>query len=133
VFGAGFDSVSATTATGESVHNVLMAALFEGGIVSLVGIVLVLVSAAGTARNAWAMARSSESRRLGAALFAAVGAAITFSMANPILFQRYVWVPVFLAIGLVGRQARARSSASRIQTAVRGDAGRKRFSAPSST
>jgi O-antigen ligase len=106
VFGAGFYSVSATSAAVDVIHNVLIATWFEGGVLALVGIVLVLLTAAGTARNAWAMAKSSESRRLAAALFAAVGSAITFSMANPILFQRYVWVPVFLAIALDSHQRR---------------------------
>jgi O-antigen ligase len=133
LFGVGFDLASATTATGEVVHNVLIATWFEGGVLALLGIVLVLLSAAGTARNAWAMAKSSESRRLAAALFAAVGSAITFSMANPILFQRYVWVPVFLAIALVSHQRRPTISASHIQPAVMDGAGRASISIRSST
>ncbi len=106
------DPASATTATGDVVHNVLIATWFEGGVFALVGIVLVLLAAAATAWRAWAGSKSLESQRLAAALLAAVGSAIAFSMANPILFQRYVWVPVFLAIALVSHQARARVSAS---------------------
>lgn len=129
VFGVGFDSASATSSGVGLVHNVLIATWFQGGVFALVGIALVLVAAAGTARNAWVMAESSESRRLAAALFAAVGSALTFSMANPILFQRYVWVPVFLAVALVGHQARGRVVANRIPAASPGNPRRARAAA----
>lgn len=120
VFGVGFDTASATTATGSGVHNVLLAAWFEGGVFAFAGMVLVLLAAAGAAWRAWAGSRSVESQRLAAALLAAVGAAITFSMANEILFQRYVWVPVFLAIALNSLGTRERLSTSHGEAAIVG-------------
>jgi O-antigen ligase len=130
LFGHGFDQASAITATGgDLIHNTLIATWFGGGVLALIGIVCVLLSAAGTARSAWANAKSSESRRLAAALFAAVGSAITFSMANPILFQRYVWVPIFLAIALASDQSRTSIPARRVEVAAGGGAERARMSA----
>jgi hypothetical protein len=131
VSGVGFDPASSTTAAGIAVHNILIATWFEGGIFALLGVVLVLLAAAGTAWRAWAGSKSIESRRLGAALLAAFGSSIAFSMGNPIMFQRYIWVPVFLAIALVSHQARARVSASRGEAAFSGGVGRATRSAQS--
>jgi O-antigen ligase len=131
--GVGFDSASATTATGDVVHNLVLATWFEGGLFALVGIVLVLLSATATAWRAWTRSKSPESRRLAATLLAALASAIAFSMGNPILFQRYIWTPVFLVIALASHQARARMLASRIPAGVVNGAGRAKMSIPSST
>jgi O-antigen ligase len=114
VFGAGFDTASASHSGVGLVHNLLIASWFEGGIFGFVGIVVVLLGTAVTAWRAWTGSRSPESRRLAASLLAAVGAAIAFSMGNPILFQRYIWAPAFLVIALVSHETRTRVSAAHI-------------------
>jgi O-antigen ligase len=133
VFGAGFDTASATSSTVGLVHNVLIATWFQGGVLALMGIVLVLLAAARTAWRAWVGSKTREGQRLAAALLASVGSAIAFSMGNPILFQRYVWAPVFLAIALVGRQAPTRASVSQEEAAFGRGVGRATTSARSSS
>jgi O-antigen ligase len=133
VFGVGFDTTSATNSAVGLIHNVLIATWFQGGVFALIGIVLVLLSAAKTAWRAWARSESREDQRLAAALLAAVASAITFSMGNPILFQRYVWAPVFLAIALVAHRAPTRASARKHETAFAGRVDRATTSARSSS
>jgi O-antigen ligase len=130
LLGAGFDIESSTKAVGGSVHNLVLATWFEGGIFALTGVVLVLLAASRTAWRAWTASRSLESKRLAAALLAASGSAVAFSMGNPILTQRYTWAPVFLVIALVSHQARARVSAGLLPLGMVDGAGPAKFSIP---
>lgn len=130
IFGVGFDSVSATEAvTGNLVHNTLIMVWFEGGLIAFLGVILVLLAAARAVWQAWWMSESPASRSLSAALFASAGSAFAFSMTAPVLFQRYAWVPVFLAIALVSHQLRARTSTSHKKVGVGDQVSGERMSA----
>ncbi len=100
IVGQGFDTVGSTTATGEVVHNIFLAVWYEGGGLAMLGI---LLTVAGVLRVAWlarVRGRLQKNHSVSSALVASIAAGLVFSLGNPMLFQRYLWAPVFLAIAL---------------------------------
>ena len=102
LFGTGFDSRSSKLFDVPSdqsyqVHNLFLAAWFEGGILALIGIV---VLEAGLLALGWQEARHSEDRLLGLTLVAAFLAYLVAEMSEPALYKRYSLVPALLIVAL---------------------------------
>jgi O-antigen ligase len=95
--GVGLDPASAEVG-GAEVHNMLLKAWLEAGWLGAVGMVLVVISAIGTAAFAARGAPAGGDRRIAAAILSASVAFIVMAMSAPMLHQRYAWVAVALAV-----------------------------------
>jgi O-antigen ligase len=92
------DDVSAYTTTGMQVHNLLLGSWFQSGLLGLLGILLILITAARYAWHNLASAASREEYSLAVALAASVVAFAAFSMTAPGLYQRHAWVAAVLCV-----------------------------------
>lgn len=92
VAGHGFDPTSAIADGMLPPHNVIIGALFQGGV--LVGIVI-LAMLIRPFRGGWLRIDRSM---VGTQVIAAACAAITFAMTAPSLYNRYLWIPVALVL-----------------------------------
>ena len=97
--GVGLDMESGLTVSGGlgpllQVHNMVLLAWFQGGLLLLAAVVLVVIVAVRTA-----LKRAGDG--LGALQDIALGgavAAIVFAMTAPVLYHRYFWLPMFLSV-----------------------------------
>ena len=96
--GNGLDPQSAIVAgTGFAPHNLLIAALYMGGLAFLAGICLAIYA---SFAGSWLVAKSSG---VASAVLAGSVGALVFSMTAPSLFNRYFWLPLALLAALKGR------------------------------
>jgi O-antigen ligase len=107
VVGVGLTRAGAETATGLPVHNIFLAAWFQAGILGLLGVLAIAAFAIDAGWRAMRAARGEEERAMARALFASVLAFLLFAQAQPVLFQRYGWIPVALLVALRAQQASA--------------------------
>lgn len=131
--GRGYHATVSNLGEQGSVHNIFLRAWYDGGLLTLIAIVLVLLATLGSLIWSWRRARSDPLARLNvAAAAAAVAAFFTAAQASPVLYQRSSWFPVAIAfavqrmITLVEREAITRGESatptpSPCQTGTRGD------------
>lgn len=85
------------------VHNVYLKLVHEAGVLALLGLGVLLI---GTVNLLWRLAvntRNTELLPVVAALLAGLVAANAFGSFNPMMYQRYFWVPVGLTMSQIGR------------------------------
>jgi O-antigen ligase len=100
-FGVGLDIPSGGTFDGVTqTHNMLLLAWYQGGALMLIAIVLVLVEA-----GRRAVLRENRTTISGVVAIASVVAVFTCAMTGPLLFDRFFWLPVALALALPMRAA----------------------------
>jgi O-antigen ligase len=102
ITGVGFDSVvmMEDQASEHRVHNLYLRLIYEAGFCALVGLVAILVT---TTRQAWLLAvntRGSDVHKIVVGLFGSLVSMVTFANFQPLLAQRFFWVPIAL-IGVV--------------------------------
>lgn len=100
--GAGLDQ--GTLPGGYVVHSYLFSSLFEGGIVGTLGLLVISVSALATGVRASTNAVTDGQRQLAVALVAALAAFGTLGLVQPLLLQRWAWVPTALLIAMHAQQ-----------------------------
>jgi len=100
------------------IHNIVLGTWFQTGILGLVGLIFIFVSAAKTSRSTVLSADSSGERALAIALMCSLVSFIVFLMSEPTLYIRYGWVPVALIFALRGIQSR-RTRAARARPPIR--------------
>jgi len=99
--GVGLDPASGGIALDVGVtlepHDIFINALYRGGWLMALGLLLVLGSAV---RQGWSLARGS----VGSAVYAAMMAELAFALTSPSMIARYVWIPVVLVLAAVNLQ-----------------------------
>jgi O-antigen ligase len=94
--GYGLDSASGVTYDGETAtHNMLLLVWFQGGLLLVLAVLLVLVTA-----SSRALAMQNRRTTNGVVAIGAIAAAFAFSMTGPVLFDRFFWLPVTLGLAL---------------------------------
>ena len=98
VRGVGLDLTSTITSSGHPVHNILLGTWYTAGVFGFIGVSCMLLAAFGIARRAVSVV-DPVARRIAYAFSASAIASFTFAMKEPVLYQRYCWLPVaFLAV-----------------------------------
>lgn len=102
VTGVGFDSQVMLEAgvSKHRVHNLYLRLVYEAGIWSLLGLLAIIVT---VVRQAWMLAvntRGTPAHRIVVGLFGALVAMLVFALFQPLLAQRYFWIPIAL-IGVI--------------------------------
>ena len=96
--GRGVVSGMASANDPRSVHNLILRAWYEAGWAGAVGMLCVLLGGVACALSTARMAATDNQRQLAVGIFGAMVAFIVFGLTNPLLSQRYGWVPLALAI-----------------------------------
>ncbi len=112
VLGVGLDRASAKTETGYLVHNIIVKAWYEAGLLGLTGMLLLLLTVGVSGWRAMKHARDASEKRIGAALLSGFIAFLVFGSGAPLLFQRYGWMPAALILALRAQQLRPAASAA---------------------
>lgn len=93
VMGSGFDPVSSIADGVFPAHNIVIAALFQGGLLFTLALAAL---ATRPVRGRWLR---KDTCAVTTTLLAAMGAATAFAMTAPSLYNRYFWIPVaFLGV-----------------------------------
>jgi hypothetical protein len=95
------------TRTGYDVHNLLLGIWYQAGVVGAIGVLLVLAGTAQVAIGAVVVAPGPAARRLAVGLLGAFFAFLTLGLAQPLLLQRYAWVPAALLLALYAQARRS--------------------------
>ncbi|MCS5496106.1 O-antigen ligase family protein [Cnuibacter physcomitrellae] len=90
IVGHGFDSLSAIADGIFPPHNIVLGALFEGGVLTVLGLLAV---ASRPFRGHWLRAQRSTAATT---MLATAISAIVFAMTAPSLYNRYFWLPLAL-------------------------------------
>jgi O-antigen ligase len=98
------DPNSGLTSTGFQVHNSLLGAWYQAGVLGIAGLILVLIGVFRIGYSVVVNAPTEEDWSFGAALLISFLSFIAFGMAAPILYQRYGWVSAAMLIALKARQ-----------------------------
>jgi hypothetical protein len=96
--GVGFAEKDSVAHSGQQVHNAPLMIWHTGGVLAMFGYLGVILIAVKTVR------RDSGQKRLRivqAGILGSLAAAFTVSLTQPVLFQRFPWVPVLLAFSSV--------------------------------
>lgn len=104
--GVGLGAANDTTSTGFEVHDLLLLPWYAAGVLGFLGMILILVSTAKTARDTVTGSGTWPERLRSLALLASVVAFLAFGMGEPLLYKRYAWVSVALLIAVRARQRR---------------------------
>lgn len=115
LIGVGFAVGGSATPTGYAVHNALLAAWYQGGMLGMLGLATIGLSLFTIARRIVLSAQSDDAMLTTAVVAALVSAAI-ISLSSPILYQRYFWLPALfiVVIAAIARdEPSARNSAAR--------------------
>lgn len=88
--GVGLDAQSSIVTETLSVHNFLLAAMYQGGAIFSLGLVVAIVTGI---RQGWRH-RSDDS--ISVAILAMTAATLVFSMTAPSFYNRYFWIPLAL-------------------------------------
>ena len=102
------------TNAGEQVHNFPLHIWFTTGIVGLIGMVFIFVTAARTAWLSMVASQTSIEVPLATALACSLIAFLVFIMSAPALFIRYGWLSVALVCALAAIQSRAADARFRV-------------------
>lgn len=82
-----------------AVHNIFLLYWFQGGLLLLVALLVVL--------SAWiVMLRRAPAGSMKTAIMAAVGSMLTYALTAPVLFERFFWLPFILITGLASQYGR---------------------------
>lgn len=110
--GAGLEPAAAFTDTGFPPHNLVVAALFQGGILFTAGILVVVLT------TLWKVMRKRKAGGTITTAAAGLIAAIVFAMTAPSFFNRYFWIPVAIAAvaSLIKTQRQRRQSLRPVAT-----------------
>jgi O-antigen ligase len=92
IFGQGMDTSSAVADGRFPVHNLLLASLFQGGLLVLIALAAMITR---PIRSNWWWGGRDRSL-LGTQLLATAAGAFVFAMTAPSMYNRYFWVPVAL-------------------------------------
>ena len=103
--GTGLDQ--GPTRNGHVVHSFLLGSWFQVGALGAIGLTLILGAIAVLAVRVVRDARTREERVLALALFGAFFGFLTLGLAQPLLLQRYAWIPTALLMALHEQQAAA--------------------------
>lgn len=98
VTGVGFDSqvMLDTGLSKHRVHNLYLRLIYEAGIWSLLGLLAIIVT---VVRQGWMLAvntRGTPVHHIVVGLFGALVAMLVFALFQPLLAQRYFWIPIAL-------------------------------------
>ena len=93
------------TRNGHVVHSFLLGSWFQVGVVGAIGLMLMLGAIAGIGIRVVRDARTREERVLALALFAGFFGFLTLGLAQPLLLQRYAWIPSALLLALYQQHA----------------------------
>lgn len=110
VVGVGLDEASSTiyspiSGDRHQVHNLILGPLYEGGLLSGLGVVIILCWMV-TLGVQTVIRVSSEDRLLAVGLLAALTAVLIVGIGEPLLYQRYALAPVALLMALAGASRR---------------------------
>lgn len=132
VNGVGLDPGSnAAALEGIAVHNMFLFVWVGAGILGFVGLLLMIVSLAGTYIAAYKRSAAAAERTLVLALGTSFLSFLVFGLAAPVLFIRYGWVPAALILPLRAQHMRADRATrlARMNAAIQGSGARRAGSA----
>ncbi len=104
LLGVGFAPEGALTNTGSQVHNALLGAWYQGGVLAAAGLATVIGASLATAIHVRKRARTPAERMLVTGLLAGLVAYLVFGLSAPTLFSRYGWAPVALLFAIAQGQ-----------------------------
>lgn len=100
IIGLGHDRLSGSSEwepgdaiIGDSVHNITAKLLWEAGLIAVIGYLIIVLA---TFRQVWLLVRhstNSESRTLAGALLASLVAVNISAQMNPVMTERWYWIP----------------------------------------
>ena len=96
---------------GFEIHNMFLMLLHAGGLLSFLGILVIVADLARQGIFFYWSIQESERKILGISLTLGVFGLVLSSMAGPVLYQRKEWVPAALLFALMALGRRRRSSA----------------------
>lgn len=103
--GVGLDSASGGTFDGVTLtHNMFLLAWFQGGLMFVLALVTVILFASQQLRSV--PRHFAAPTKVG--LVASLISALLFSMTGPVLFERWFWLPIILALALKSAYSSAR-------------------------
>ncbi|MGB3328491.1 MAG: O-antigen ligase family protein, partial [Thermomicrobiales bacterium] len=117
VIGHGLDAAGSKVDGGVQVHFMLLKAWFEAGILGLIGLAIVLLAFGAAAIQNLYNARSHDESRLALALMVAFVAFLLFGLSQPLLYQRYAWLPGAMILILRAQQVITTRSSVQINPA----------------
>ncbi|WP_033541950.1 O-antigen ligase family protein [Planococcus sp. CAU13] len=98
VVGVGFDGKE--TETGFEVHNIFLGALYQGGIFSFLGMIIICMT---ILKIGYCNVKNSHTKlifNLSLAVFISFICMLVFGMTGQFLYQRYAWIPAALLLAL---------------------------------
>jgi hypothetical protein len=104
---------------GQPIHHMFLMLLRAGGVLSLLGIVLMVADLLGQGTSAYLQSQSSEGKLLGLCLTLTVVSLILTSLAEPVLYQRKAWVGAALLLALITLARHHQHSRSRARQGSR--------------
>ena len=81
---------------GLDVHNMFLLFLRAGGLLSILGILIIVVDLLKKGSNLFSHAKRRDSKSIAVALFASVVGLVIISLTEPLSFHRMIWAPVAL-------------------------------------
>ena len=105
LLGVGLDSQSAH-ANAFRVHDVLLGAWYETGLVGAAGVLILLIAVGVIGMRTIREARSAQERALALALLLGFVAFVVYLLGEPFLYERYGWISVALLLALRAQQRR---------------------------
>ena len=82
------------------IHNAFLNTWYQGGLLSLLGLVLISLSALRAGIEAAVAAETAGERVLAGSLVGSFAVYLAFGLGQPTLYVRYGWVPVALLLAL---------------------------------
>lgn len=113
--GVGLDQESSVTEAGFQVHNSLLGAWYEAGILGFGGLAALLIGILAFGRVVSVSARSGDEWAMAVALLASSLAWIVFGMGAPVLYKRFGWLGAALLVCLRAQQLRSTSRESEFE------------------
>ena len=104
--GLGFDPARPGSGLPDLIHNAFLSAWYQGGLLALVGLGVICLTALRAGLQAVAQAEDVDERVLAGALAGSFAAYLVFALGEPTLYVRYGWVPVALVLALRAVQLR---------------------------
>jgi O-antigen ligase len=120
--GFGFDPRAADAALPDLVHNAFLSVWYQGGLIAVVGLLIMSLSAFRSAL-AEAAAATGDDRLLGASLAGAFASYLVFGLGEPTLYVRYGWTPAALALALRAERLRSDRRPERARARCRDGSG----------
>jgi O-antigen ligase len=123
LYGVGIDSVSGAEALGGiQVHNMFLLAWVGGGIFGILGLLIMIASLGASYLSLYSQTTQLEERPLVLSLAISFVSFLIVTLAQPVLFIRYGWVPAALVMPLIALRQRRDADAPRESTGHESDA-----------